>query len=166
MEQIVAATAELFCQPIHDLTVTSYADGTFALVGDAGAVARPHAGAGVGKALDDSFALVDALDAANDTRAALAAYDAERLRIGNELVETGRRLGEILVVHPLDWDRISGTELQAEIEACHERSFEITAEHPRRARKRVAENKFCAAGRGPYLARSRALLFLRPYGTT
>jgi 2-polyprenyl-6-methoxyphenol hydroxylase-like FAD-dependent oxidoreductase len=126
LEQIVAATAEPFCQPIHDLTVTSYATGAVALVGDAGSVARPHAG---GKALDDAFALVDALDAANDTRAALAAYDSERLRVGNELVDTGRRLGEILVVHPLDWDHVSSTELQAEIETPHQRIFEITAEH-------------------------------------
>ena len=129
LEQIVAATAEPFCQPIHDLTVTSYATGAVALVGDAGSVARPHAGAGVGKALDDAFALVDALDAANDTRAALAAYDSERLRVGNELVDTGRRLGEILVVHPLDWDHVSSTELQAEIETPHQRIFEITADH-------------------------------------
>ena len=136
LEQIVAATAEPFCQPIHDLTVTSYATGTVAQVGDAGTVARPHAGAGVGKALDDAFALVDALDAATDARAALAAYDSERLRVGNELVDTGRRLGEILVVHPLDWDHVSSTELQAEIETPHQRIFEITAEH--RDARRIA----------------------------
>ena len=136
LEQIVAATAEPFCQPIHDLTVTSYATGTVALVGDAGTGARPHAGAGVGKALDDAFALVDALDAATDTRAALAAYDSERLRVGNELVDTGRRLGEILVVHPLDWDHVSSAELQAEIETPHQRIFEITAEH--RDARRIA----------------------------
>jgi 2-polyprenyl-6-methoxyphenol hydroxylase-like FAD-dependent oxidoreductase len=129
LEQIVAATADPFCQPIHDLTVTSYATRTAALVGDAGTVARPHAGAGVGKALDDAFALVDALDQADDTRAGLAAYNSERLRVGNELVDTGRRLGEILVVDPLDWDRVSGAELQAAVEASHQRIFEITAEH-------------------------------------
>jgi 2-polyprenyl-6-methoxyphenol hydroxylase-like FAD-dependent oxidoreductase len=127
LEQIVAATAEPFCQPIYDLTVTSYASGAIALVGDAGAVARPHVGAGVGKALDDAFALVDALDAANDTRSALAAYNAERLRVGNELVESGRRLGSILVVNPLDWNHVTGAQIQAEVEASHQHIFEVTA---------------------------------------
>jgi 2-polyprenyl-6-methoxyphenol hydroxylase-like FAD-dependent oxidoreductase len=83
-------------------------------------------GAGVGKAIDDAFALVDALDAANDTPAALAAYDSQRLSVGNQLVDTGRRLGEILVVQPLDWDRVSGAELQAAVETSHQHIFEIT----------------------------------------
>jgi 2-polyprenyl-6-methoxyphenol hydroxylase-like FAD-dependent oxidoreductase len=113
LEGIIAATAEPFCQPIHDLTATHYAAGAAALVGDAGTVARPHAGAGVGKALDDAFALVDALSADADPHAALVAYDAERTRVGNAHVAFSRQLGQILVERPPNWQQISGAELES-----------------------------------------------------
>ncbi len=66
-----------------------------ALVGDAAFVARPHVGAGVSKAADDAASLVKALDA-NDIVEGLRQFEAERLPVGNRIIERARHLGAYL----------------------------------------------------------------------
>lgn len=92
--EIVRLTAHPFFQPIYDLESPRLAFGRVAILGDAAFVARPHVGMGVTKAADDALALVDALAAAGDASpAALAAFEAQRLRFGNAVIARARHLG-------------------------------------------------------------------------
>ena len=65
-------------------------------MGDAAFVARPHVGAGVTKAALNAAWLTDALKAAPDIDAALAAYDAQARALGAALVARARYLGAYL----------------------------------------------------------------------
>jgi 2-polyprenyl-6-methoxyphenol hydroxylase-like FAD-dependent oxidoreductase len=58
-------------------------------------VARPHVAAGVSKAADDAAALAAALDG-EDVEAALLRFEAERLPVGNKIIERARHLGAYL----------------------------------------------------------------------
>jgi 2-polyprenyl-6-methoxyphenol hydroxylase-like FAD-dependent oxidoreductase len=64
-----------------------------ALLGDVAFVVRPHTAMGVSNAAGDAIALSYALAQADDLATALAAYDAARRRVGNEIAAHGRRLG-------------------------------------------------------------------------
>ncbi|MGW3995021.1 FAD-dependent monooxygenase [Amycolatopsis sp. NPDC004772] len=103
--RIVRATtrAELALQPIYDLAVTRYATGRVLLAGDAGALARPHAGGGVTKAVQDARALEEACRRHGVWDAALAEYDTARTANGAKLVALGRRLGTAQVGRTPDW---------------------------------------------------------------
>jgi 2-polyprenyl-6-methoxyphenol hydroxylase-like FAD-dependent oxidoreductase len=90
-------------QLIQDLKAPAYTRGRLLLAGDAGAVARPHVGAGAVKALQDATALEAALAAEASWADALARYDAERTRGGHAHVELGRRLGQAQVRQTPDW---------------------------------------------------------------
>lgn len=96
---IIAATKAPFLQPIYDLEAEHIAFGRVALVGDAAFVARPHVGAGVTKAAEDAWALVEALDAADDVAVALLAYEAARLPLGRKIVRRARHLGAYMQAH-------------------------------------------------------------------
>jgi 2-polyprenyl-6-methoxyphenol hydroxylase-like FAD-dependent oxidoreductase len=90
--------ARPFFTPIYDFSSPSIVFGRVALVGDAGASARPHMGFGVAKAAGDAQALADALSNRDDIDAALAQYDAVRQPIGERIMLHGRRLGTHLGV--------------------------------------------------------------------
>jgi len=94
--EIMEKTAQPFLQAIYDVSSERIAFGRVALMGDASFVARPHVGAGVTKAAEDAMALSDAIRAYGATPAALAAYETERLKVGQAIVERGRRLGGYL----------------------------------------------------------------------
>jgi 2-polyprenyl-6-methoxyphenol hydroxylase-like FAD-dependent oxidoreductase len=64
-----------------------------ALLGDVAFVVRPHTAMGVSNAAGDAIALSYALAQADDLATALAAYDAARRGVGNEIAAHGRRLG-------------------------------------------------------------------------
>jgi 2-polyprenyl-6-methoxyphenol hydroxylase-like FAD-dependent oxidoreductase len=83
----------LFCQPIYDVDVSGMVRGSIALLGDAAFVARPHVGAGVTKGFSDAMALRRALDGHERVEDALRAFDAERLPVGQKILERARRLG-------------------------------------------------------------------------
>jgi len=85
--------ARPFFTPIYDFSSPRIVFGRVALVGDAGASARPHMGFGVAKAGGDAQALADALRDHDDIDAALARYDAVRQPIGERIVLHGRKLG-------------------------------------------------------------------------
>ncbi|WP_420995024.1 FAD binding domain-containing protein [Cupriavidus sp. 30B13] len=91
--EVVARTAQPLFQPIYDLTVPRMAFGRIALLGDAAFVARPHCGMGVTKAAGDAMALARALAAHGSAEAALQAYSAERVQVGQAIVEHARHLG-------------------------------------------------------------------------
>ncbi len=92
---IVRLIDEPLLQPIYDLESPRLAFGHVAIVGDAAFVARPHVGAGVSKAADDAAALAQALDG-DDVEAGLRRFEAERLPVGNRIIERARHLGAYL----------------------------------------------------------------------
>jgi 2-polyprenyl-6-methoxyphenol hydroxylase-like FAD-dependent oxidoreductase len=92
---IVRLIDEPLLQPIYDLESPRLAFGRAAIFGDAAFVARPHVGAGVSKAADDAAALAQALDG-DDVEAALRRFEAERLPVGNLIIERARHLGAYL----------------------------------------------------------------------
>ena len=96
---IVRATKAPFLQPIYDLEAATLAFGRVALVGDAAFVARPHVGAGVTKAAEDAWALVEALGGTDDIAAGLRAYEQQRLPLGQKIVRRARHLGAYMQAH-------------------------------------------------------------------
>ncbi len=93
---LTEATPAPFFQPIFDLDSLRIVAGRVALLGDAGFVARPHVGAGVTKAALNAAWLTDALGAAPDVDAGLAAYETRARAFGSTLVARGRYLGGYL----------------------------------------------------------------------
>ncbi|MBP0633009.1 MULTISPECIES: FAD binding domain-containing protein [unclassified Cupriavidus] len=91
--EVVARTPQPLFQPIYDLTVSRMSFGRIALLGDAAFVARPHCGMGVTKAAGDAIALVRALDTSATVEAGLETYSAERVQVGQAIVEHARHLG-------------------------------------------------------------------------
>jgi 2-polyprenyl-6-methoxyphenol hydroxylase-like FAD-dependent oxidoreductase len=94
---------EVSIQPIYDELAVHYTDGRVLLIGDAGAVTRPHTGSGATKALQDALALEKLAREADGWPTLLKAYDAERLATANTLVRLGRRLGHAQVEQTPDW---------------------------------------------------------------
>jgi 2-polyprenyl-6-methoxyphenol hydroxylase-like FAD-dependent oxidoreductase len=86
---------EPILQPIYDLETPRMAFGRVAILGDAAFVARPHVAAGVAKAADDAAALVAAL-ASDAVAPALQRFEAERLPVGQRIIERARHLGAYL----------------------------------------------------------------------
>jgi 2-polyprenyl-6-methoxyphenol hydroxylase-like FAD-dependent oxidoreductase len=93
---LTEATSAPFFQPIFDLDSPRIVNGRVALVGDAAHVARPHVGAGVSKAALNAAWLADALAAAPDIDAGLAAYETRALAFGSAMVARARYLGAYL----------------------------------------------------------------------
>lgn len=90
-------------QSIYDATVSRYTRDAVALIGDAGAVARPHTASGATTALQDALTLEHSCRQAGTWEEALHSYNRGRCEAGNAQTELGRRLGEALVVHTPDW---------------------------------------------------------------
>jgi 2-polyprenyl-6-methoxyphenol hydroxylase-like FAD-dependent oxidoreductase len=93
--EVVRLVEQPFIQAIYDLESPRLVFGRVVLIGDAGFVARPHAGMGATKAALDAVTLAPALAAA-DPVAALAEWEKQRLRYGRALVERARWLGAYL----------------------------------------------------------------------
>ncbi|TXN02055.1 FAD-dependent oxidoreductase [Methylobacterium sp. WL64] len=93
--EVVEKAEQPFIQAIQDLETPRMRLGRrVVILGDAAFVARPHVGMGVTKAASDAQSLVDALAAHPDDRdAALAAFEASRLRYGAAVIRRARELG-------------------------------------------------------------------------
>jgi 2-polyprenyl-6-methoxyphenol hydroxylase-like FAD-dependent oxidoreductase len=93
----MAATEDVFFQPIFDLDSSAVVSGRLALLGDAAFVARPHVAAGVAKAALNAAWLTDALVAfPDDIHSALAAYQARAQPFGSAMVARARWIGGYL----------------------------------------------------------------------
>ena len=93
----------VFAQPIYDLLNPACAAGRLGLAGDAAAVARPHSGGGMGKALQDATTLESVLNQGLAWADALRAYDQQRAPVNTLLVGLGRSLGSATVTDSPDW---------------------------------------------------------------
>lgn len=82
-----------FFTPVYDFCSPRLVHGRVALVGDAASTPRPHMGFGVSKAGAEAQALAEALSSYDDVDRALAAYNAARQPLSEQIVEHGRKLG-------------------------------------------------------------------------
>ncbi|MFN0037882.1 MAG: FAD-dependent monooxygenase, partial [Burkholderiales bacterium] len=85
-----------FFQPIMDIEPPQLVFGRVAIVGDAAFVTRPHVAMGVPKGAGDVLALAQALDGTTDIVEALEKFEAQRLRVGRNIVARGRYLGSYM----------------------------------------------------------------------
>jgi 2-polyprenyl-6-methoxyphenol hydroxylase-like FAD-dependent oxidoreductase len=91
--EMLSLCVQPFLQPIYDLEVPAMAFGRVAILGDAAFVARPHVGAGVAKAAEDTLALADALETSADIALALKQFETARLPQGERIIRRARHLG-------------------------------------------------------------------------
>jgi 2-polyprenyl-6-methoxyphenol hydroxylase-like FAD-dependent oxidoreductase len=108
-----SSRAEVSIQPIYDRNVDSYVSNRVLVIGDAGAVARPHTGSGTTKALQDALCLERLGGEHNNWDDLLAAYDAERSAAGNALVDLGRRIGRDQVESTPQWPTLTPHDFDA-----------------------------------------------------
>ena len=94
---------QVFAQPIYDLVNPTCVAGRLGLAGDAAAVARPHSGAGLGKALQDAMTLESVLGQDRTWPDALRAYDEQRAPVNRLLFGLGRSLGSATVTDTPNW---------------------------------------------------------------
>lgn len=85
-----SSPAEVSVQPIYDRRVDSYGNERVLLIGDAGAVCRPHTASGAAKALQDARCLERLGREYTAWDDLFSAYGAERSTAGTALVEMGR----------------------------------------------------------------------------
>ncbi|MEN7531734.1 FAD-dependent monooxygenase [Cupriavidus sp. DL-D2] len=96
LASLVTATPEPFLQLIQDYEAPRMVFGRVVLIGDAAFVARPHTGAGAGKAAANALALAEALRTggnANRIDVGLAEFEAGQLPADRQLVRWGITLG-------------------------------------------------------------------------
>ncbi|CAA9459340.1 MAG: 2-polyprenyl-6-methoxyphenol hydroxylase and related FAD-dependent oxidoreductases [uncultured Rubrobacteraceae bacterium] len=92
---LFAQTAEPFIQVIQDLSVQRMAFVQVCLAGDAAFVPRPHTAASTSKATTNAAALAESLRRhGNDVAAALKFWEPAQLRLGRQLEEYGKSLGD------------------------------------------------------------------------
>nr|WP_048832633.1 FAD-dependent monooxygenase [Streptomyces varsoviensis] len=108
---------ELSINPMYDTTVSRYAKGALLLAGDAGAIARPHTGAGAVKAIQDARALERACQEHETWAEALAAFDAARRDAGNALTALGKHLGRMRVEDSPDWSTLTPADFESWLHA-------------------------------------------------
>ncbi len=101
--EILERSPDTFAYAICDCEVPAYRRGRICLVGDAGAFARPHSGAGALKGINDAIALGEALHSDLPVDAALTQWDAQRTAANNQLVRFGNQLGRAFVTEIPDW---------------------------------------------------------------
>lgn len=100
------ARADVFIQPIYDFEAPAYAKHRMLLLGDAGAVARPHVGAGAVKAMQDAATLLRLWTTATDPgdlEDLATRYDEARRPAGHAMVALARRIGQAQVLQTPDW---------------------------------------------------------------
>ncbi|MBW3664426.1 MAG: FAD binding domain-containing protein [Actinobacteria bacterium] len=91
--EVVLRTEATFVQVIYDISVPRMAFGRVLLIGDAAFAVRPHAAAGTAKAAEDAWILADVLVEHDELGDALADWERRQLRLGSELLERARAIG-------------------------------------------------------------------------
>ena len=125
--RILDQTASTFVQAIYDTTVPAYRSGRICLAGDAGALAPPHTGSGVFKAMNNGLGLAEALASAGSVDDGLAAWNESQTTTGNRMVTYGRQAEEALVTAIPNWAEMTETEMEewwASVGAQRARAFE------------------------------------------
>lgn len=107
---------DVFIQPMYDLEAPAFARGRLLLLGDSGAVSRPHAGAGALKAVQDAATLAQLWPQATDLDDLALRYDAARRPAGHSVVALARRIGQAQVSSVPDWAALEEPELLAWLE--------------------------------------------------
>ena len=100
---------DVFIQPIYDFEAPAYAKHRMLLLGDAGAVSRPHAAAGAVKAMQDAATLLRLWPTATDLDDLAARYDAARRPADHAVVALARRIGQAQVLDTPDWSAFEET---------------------------------------------------------
>ncbi|WP_247421302.1 FAD binding domain-containing protein [Ralstonia pseudosolanacearum] len=104
---IVEATPQPFAQAIRDLAADQMVAGRVVMLGDAGAIPRPHTAASTSKAASNALDLADALLASpDDIDAALKAWEPRQIALGKALRRQGMEAGNYLLFHRLSATRI------------------------------------------------------------
>ena len=103
--EIAERSRDTSAYAIYVCKVPAYRKGRICLVGDAGAYARPHSGAGALKGMSDATALVDSIKQNSSLEEALESWNQARTAENNRLVEFGNQLGRALVKEIPDWSR-------------------------------------------------------------
>ena len=111
--EIAEQSQGTYAYAIFDCEVPAYRQGRICLVGDAGAFARPHTGAGAFKGMNDALSLGAALSGEAPIETALANWNSERTATNNGLVRFGNQLGRALVEEIPDWSQMDVTQMQA-----------------------------------------------------
>ena len=104
---------EVFIQPMYDLQAPAFAQGRLLLLGDSGALSRPHAAASALKALQDAATLADLWPRSPTLDALAHSYDAARRPAGHSVVALARHIGQAQVTHVPDWAGFEEAELLA-----------------------------------------------------
>ena len=101
--------------PVFDESPDRFVDpsGRIFLLGDAGAILRPHTASGTTKAIQDVFCLRDLCSVDGATWDGVAVeYQKQRKVDADNLVALGQRLGEAQVVHTPDWAKMTPEDYQ------------------------------------------------------
>lgn len=93
--QVIEAEPTPFIQAIFDYEAPRMAQGRMVLLGDAAFVVRPHTANGAAKAAGDAMTLRTMLEQ-QSLGPALAAYEAERMTVGETIAAQGHRLARSL----------------------------------------------------------------------
>lgn len=98
--EMVEVTEQPFAQAIRDLASDHMVSGRAVLLGDAGAIPRPHTAASTSKAAANALALADALQASpGDVPAALSRWEPAQVALGRMLRRQGIEAGNYLLFH-------------------------------------------------------------------
>lgn len=107
LQEVVQKTQTPFMQPIVDIVPERLARGRTVLVGDAGAVLRPHSASGISKAVQNVFSLAEKLYQSEDLSQAIMQWEAEQLEILAQQSRLTQSLGSGMVTDPPDWNRMT-----------------------------------------------------------
>ena len=110
--EAICLTPQPYVQPIFDLQMANYVNGRVAVMGDAAAVARPHAAAGTTKALQDALAMHRAFSESGSVEEALRVYDTDRATQGRTMVSYARDVAQEHVIEAPDWSAMMPTDFR------------------------------------------------------
>lgn len=97
----IGNTTRPFLQPVVDGMCRRMRHGRILFIGDAAFTARPHVGMGVSKAAADARGLSEAFESKDGALdMALAVWERKRLKLGQDTVAWGRRLGSYIGTEP------------------------------------------------------------------
>jgi 2-polyprenyl-6-methoxyphenol hydroxylase-like FAD-dependent oxidoreductase len=97
-QRLLLSTKEPFMQVIQDYQAPKMVFGRAILLGDAAFVARPHTGAGAGKAAANALALGKALrDTGTDIDIGLATWQQSQWAEGKRMAQWGMSLGSTIM---------------------------------------------------------------------